>query len=182
MNKQRFQQVIDAMRSGGLDQILITEDRALGYLTGAKANAMERVGALLIKSNGEVHSFMNKLFRFPHIEGIIAHDYVDGEDPYQMIADELMPGKVGFDDKWETKHTISILKKRDDIVPEVGSWPVDAARAVKDAEEIRLLKHSSNVNDKAIEYGIQNISEEITEKELADKIEDFFNLDNKQNT
>ena len=175
MNKQRFEQVINAMKTGGLDQILITEDRALSYLTGSKANAMERVGALLIKSNGEVHSFMNKLFRFPHIEGIIAHDYVDGEDAYQMIADELMPGKVGFDDTWATKHTINILKKRDDIIPEVGSWPVNASRAVKDAEEIRLLKHSSNVNDQAIEYGIKNISEEITEKELADKIDAFFN-------
>lgn len=174
MNQTRFGQVVEAMKSEGLEQLLITEDRALGYLTGHKANPMERVGALLIKSDGEVHSFMNKLFRFPDIDGIISHPYVDGEDPYQLIADELAPGKIGIDDTWSSRHLISLLKKRSDITPELGSWAVDRSRSVKDAEEIKLLEAASKVNDQAIAFGINSVNDSISEKELADKIEGFF--------
>ena len=38
------------------------------------------------------------------------HYYADGENPYKLIADELVPGPVGFD-KTPSKHTISVKKK-----------------------------------------------------------------------
>ena len=38
-----------------------------------------------------------------------------------MIAAELHSGKVGFDKNWPSRHTISILEKREDIIPVLGS-------------------------------------------------------------
>ena len=58
---------------------------------------------------------MNNLFCFAPIDGMTMHYYADGENPYKLIADELVPGPVGFDKNWASKHTISVLKERDDI-------------------------------------------------------------------
>ena len=174
MKKQRLEQTISAMRDAGLSQIIVAEDRAISYLTGVRPNSMERVGALLIKDTGEVHSFMNELFRFPDMEDAVSHVYRDGDNPYKLIAEHLDPGVLGFDEKWETIHTISLLKERPDIIPELGSWPVNESRKYKDPEEQVLLEKASQINDMAIDYGICHIEENLSEKELADTIENFF--------
>lgn len=174
MKKQRLEQTISAMREVGLSQIIVAEDRAISYLTGFNPNSMERVGALLIKDTGEVHSFMNELFRFPEMNDVISHIYRDGDNPYKLIAEHLNPGKLGFDEKWETVHTISLLKERPDIIPELGSWPVNESRKYKDTEEQALLEKASQINDMAIDYGICHIDENVNEKDLADTIENFF--------
>lgn len=157
-----------------LQQILVADDRTLGYLTGHKANSMERVGAILIKNNGEIYSYMNELFRFPEIEGIVSRRYRDGEDVYQQIADDMSPGKTGFDDNWECRHVIEILKRKESLVPELGGFAVTAARCIKDEKEKDLLRKASQINDRAIAFGIESICEESTELELADSIEAFF--------
>lgn len=174
MNQQRFQRVIENMKTCGLSQILVTADPAILYLIGREVKPMERAGAILIKESGEVHAFMNNLFCFEPEEGMIMHYYADGENVYKMIADELEPGKVGFDDKWPSKHTISVLNERDDIIPVRGSDPIDMAKALKDEEEKDRLRHAASINDKAVEFGINHISPDIDELELADMIEAFF--------
>jgi Xaa-Pro aminopeptidase len=174
VNSPRIQQVIDSMKRRSLKQIIVSEDRALSYLTGHRANSMERVGVLLIKSSGEIHSFMNVLFRFPEISGATTHYYRDGEDPYSLIAECLDPGEVGFDDTWESKHTISLLMKRNDITPVLGSWPVNEARKIKDAEEQTLLRTAAAINDDAVSYGFSCFGADVTETELAGMIEEHF--------
>lgn len=111
MNKERFQRVVEEMKRLGLKQILVTDDPSILWLTGRIVNPMERCGAILIKDNGDVHAFMNNLFCFEPIEGMTMHYYADGENPYKLIADELVPGPVGFDKNWASKHTISVLKR-----------------------------------------------------------------------
>ena len=68
------------------------------------------------------------------------HYYADGENPYKLIADELVPGPVGFDKNWASKHTISVLKERDDITPEFGSEPIDICKSRKDEAEKDALR------------------------------------------
>lgn len=174
MNKQRFDRVLENMKACGLEQILVTADPSIYYLIGREIKPMERAGAILIKANGEVHGFMNNLFCFEPEEGMIMHYYADGENVYRMIADELKPGKIGFDDKWPSKHTISVLMERSDIIPVRGSDPVDMAKAEKDETERELLRHAASINDMAVEFGIKHICADRDELELADMIEEFF--------
>lgn len=174
MNQSRFQRVLENMKECDLQQILVTYDPAIYYLIGRMIKPMERAGAILIKDDGEVHGFMNDLFCFEPEEGMIMHYYKDGENVYKMIADELKPGKVGFDDKWPSKHTIGVLSERNDIIPVHGSAPIDLAKSLKDEDEKELLRNAGRVNDMAVEFGINNIKEGRTELELADMIEDFF--------
>jgi Xaa-Pro dipeptidase len=174
MNQKRIQRILENMKECGLGQILVADDPAIYYITGKVINPMERAGAILIKDDGSIHAFMNNLFCFEPQDGMTMHYYSDGENVYAMIARELSPGPVGFDDKWLTRHTISVLQEKDSLIPALGSGPVDLARCIKDEEEIRLLRKASLLNDQTVAHGIRNISSHRREQELSDMIQDFF--------
>lgn len=174
LNEARFQAVVANMKTCGFHQILVADDNAMLYLLGQKIHPFERAGALLIKDTGEIHAYMNHIFCFEPDEKMQMHYYSDGEDIYQMIADELDPGEVGFDKEWQAKHVIGILMKREDIRPVLGSEPIDLARSTKDGTERDHLRYAAQINDQAVAYGIGHVDAEITEKELADQIEKFF--------
>ena len=174
INKQRLERVIANMKECGLSQILVSDDPSIYYLTGRLINPFERAVALLIRDNGEVHAFMNELFCFEPVEGMKMHYYKDGQNVYAMIAAELAPGKVGFDKNWASKHTISVLQERRDLIPVIGSDPVDLAKSIKDEREKELLRAAGRVNDQAVAFGISQIAPGVTEKALSDSIEAFF--------
>lgn len=174
MRKNRIEKVIENMKQNNLKQIIVSEPESLDYLLGRSVMALERVGVLLIKDNGEVHMFANKILCFKGEEEMVLHEHNDGDNVYAQIASELSPGKVGFDKNLASGHTIGILKERDDIIPEVGSPMIDASRMTKDEEEAKALRAVGALNDKAVAFGIANISPEKTEKELSNMIEDFF--------
>lgn len=174
LHQERVDRVIQEMKREGLSQIIIADDPAVLWLTDRKVEPMERCGALLLKENGEIHAFMNRLFCFDPMEGMVMHYYSDGENPYQMIAAELSPGKVGFDKNWASKHTISVLMEREDLIPVLGSNPVDICKSIKDEAEKEALRHAAGINDRAVAYGIEHIHPDRDEKTLSDMIEQFF--------
>ena len=174
LNYGRLRTVAANMRRCGLSQILVSDDDSIFYLIGRRVKAQERCGVLLIREDEQVHAFMNELFCIPPVPGVIWHTYRDGEDVYGMIAAELHSGKVGFDKSWPSRHTISILEKREDIIPVLGSAPVDDARMRKDAKEQELLRDAGRINDLAIAYGLSHVDAAVTEAELAKQIDAFF--------
>lgn len=174
LNKLRLEKIIKNMKSVGLSQIIVSDDNAIFYLLGRFFHAYERVGVLLVKDTGEVHAFVNRVLSVEPIEGVTMHYHMDAENPYRQIADTLEPGKIGFDRKWMTQHTLLVLSERGDLEPVVGSEPVDTAKAEKDEVERELLRKASLANDRAIAYAISQIKEGITEIELSTKIRAFF--------
>lgn len=174
MKKNRIEKVVENMKAHGLKQVLISDEESLLYLLGRTILPLERVGVLLIKDNGEIHMFVNRILCFAGEDGMNLHEHGDGDDPYADIVAELQPGAVGFDKNWPSIHTIQILKKRSDLIPEIGSGVVDEARAEKDAEEASRLRTSGALDDEAVALGISGIAPGVTEKELSDRIEAFF--------
>ncbi len=174
INKERLNRVLNEMKKSGLKQILVSDDPSIFWLTGRIVNPMERCGAILIKDDGDIHAFMNNLFCFTPLDGVTMHYYADGENPYKLIADELIPGPVGFDKNWASKHTIYVLKERNDIIPEFGSEPIDICKSHKDESEREALRHAAKINDMAVEFGIKHISPELDELALSNMIEEFF--------
>lgn len=174
LQRKRLETVLANMARLGLPQIIVSDSYALRYLLEQDIEPMERCAALVIRDDGDVHAFMNKLFCFVPTEGVTLHEYGDGEDVYAMIAEALKPGKVGFDKEWPTRHTLGVLEKRSDLIPVLGSAPVDEARMYKDAAEKTLLRAAGVVNDRAVAYGIGSIGAQLTEAQLAKRIDDFF--------
>ena len=174
LQQNRLKAILDNMARMGLNQIIASDPYAVRYLLEQDMEPMERCAAVVIKSDGSVIAFMNRLFCFEPANGVTLCEYSDGEDVYGMIAASLLPGKVGFDKDWPTRHTLGVLAKRSDLIPVLGSPAIDGARMFKDKAEQALLRAAGAVNDRAIAYGIGSISASRTEKELADGIDRFF--------
>lgn len=174
LRRDRLQCVLQNMNRMGLRQLIVSDSGALQYLLGEHLDAMERCGVLLIRSDDQVHAFMNQLFCFPEIDGIQLHTYRDGQDVYAMIAGHLLSGEVGIDRSWPSGHLMALLARRADIQAVSGSDAVDGAMACKDQKEQELLLAAGAVNDKAMAFGIENIRPDRTEQELAQLIDDFF--------
>ncbi len=174
LKRKRIEKVIENMVRCGLSQIIVSDPVALRYLLGQDIEPMERCAALVIRDSGAIDAYMNKLFCFEPTEGVALHEYGDGEDVYRMIAEGLHPGRVGFDKEWPTRHTLGVLSKRPDLIPVLGSEPVDTARMYKDGAEAELLRAAGAVNDRAVAHGIANIRPDRSEAELAKLIDDFF--------
>lgn len=173
MNKSRLDRIVEKMKEKGLPQIIVADEQSFLYLLGVSIMPLERVCAFLIKDNGEMHIFANKILLFKPIDGIELHVHDDGDPVYEEIASYLTPGIVGFDRLWAGFHIIGILNARKDIQPVVATI-VDEVRAVKDTEEIEKLRFAGKLDDEAINYGISLLKEGLNEKEFSDKICDFF--------
>lgn len=174
LQRERLKAVTENMARQGLSQIIVSDPTALRYLLGQDIEPMERCAALVIRDDGTADAYMNRLFCFAPTEGVTLYEYSDGEDVYGMIAAGLCPGKVGFDKEWPTRHTLGVLGKRTDLIPVLGSQPVDDARMYKDAAERTLLRAAGAVNDRAVAFGIGSVRPGVTEAELAKSIDDFF--------
>ena len=92
MKKNRIDKIVQAMQDCHLDQIIVSDPESIYYLLERKVFPLERVGILLIKSNGEVHAFMNRILVFEPVSGVILHEHDDGDDVYAEIASYLRTG------------------------------------------------------------------------------------------
>ena len=168
MNVSRIARVIENMNACGLDQILISATPSVYYLTGRWIAPGERMLALYLNSNGDVKLFANRLFAQAPEPGMELVEFDDTEDSVATLASRVKPGKLGVDKLWPSHFTIRLMEARPDLIPAVGSEPVDDARMCKDAEEIARMRESSHMNDEALRRTIGDLREGMTELELQD--------------
>ena len=168
MDKQRISRVIGLMQQMHLSQTLISSPASVFYLTGKWIYPGERMLAVLLKDNGEIKLFANRLFALNGTIDIPLVEYDDTEDCVALLADTLSSGYVGIDKDWPSRFTIRLIEKRSDIKPIIGSPCVDGARLCKDYNEIDLMRASSLKNDEAIQKTISQLRIGMTEKEAAE--------------
>jgi len=70
MKQRRLTTVIENMDRAGLSQILVSDPSSIFYLTGVYVDPGERFFALLVKSDGEVTLFNNRLFPLEEQAGL----------------------------------------------------------------------------------------------------------------
>lgn len=174
LRQDRVNAVLENMTLCGLQQVIVSDPGAMQYLLEQQVDAMERCGVLLLRQDGQLHAFMNRLFCFAPVAGVTLHQYRDGQDVYAMLAEALLPGAVGIDRTWPSGHALALAARRGDIRLVPGSEPVDMAMARKEPREQQLLLAAGAVNDRAIEYGIRHIDPAYSEVQLAQLIDDFF--------
>ena len=174
MDQTRLARVAANMAAQGLEQIVVTATASVYYLTGIYVEPMERMLALLIRDDGSCTLYANELFAIPPQPGLPMKLHTDSDDPAAILAADLKPGKLGVDKSWPSKFLIGILSRRSDIVPVLGSAPVDDARMCKDAAEIDAMRRASRINDQVMAAAIQAIHAGATENELAGLVEKRF--------
>ena len=133
--EKRLLRVREGMKKRKLAQLLVSDPPALAWLTGEDFDPGERLAVLVIDIEGGVRWVRNGLFP------------VNWEEDIPVLAFLLE------------------LMARAPRAYVNGSPAVDEARAVKDEEEIRLMRAASRVNDRCMACLIGWLREGVTEKE-----------------
>ena len=128
MKTERIARVVARMQEEGLSQILVTAPNSVYYLTGMYVEPGERMLALLVRDDGTVTLFANRLFALTDASTVPLVEFDDTEDSVAVLAACLKPGAVGIDKFWPSQFTIRLMAARRDIVPVLGSRPVDLCR------------------------------------------------------
>lgn len=173
MYKERIKKVTENMRAMGLSQIIVTSSAPVYYLTGQWVDPHERMLALYLDDTGKGVLFGNLLFNLNQ-KVFEQKIHTDNDDPVLDISKILKPGTIGIDKFWSAKFLISLIEKRPDVKPVIGSAPVDMARLYKDEHETEALIHASKVNDEVIKFAVSQLREGITEAELMMSINREF--------
>ncbi len=169
MNEKRLARVIENMEKAGLSCILVSAPHSVYYLTGFFIHPGERMLALMVKKSGEVRLFANRLFALTQQENLPLTEFDDTEDCVRILAAFLPTGKIGVDKLWPSEFTIRLIEARGDIVPVLGSGPVDDARMIKDAQEIVQMRKSSRKNDAAMTRLIPTLRAGETELDVCER-------------
>ena len=166
MKMNRLERVIKGMQAMGLEQIIVSEPASVYYLTGLWVHPGERMLALYVTEKGAV-LYANRLFALSGSADLPLVEYDDTDDCVAVLAENILPGKLGIDKFWPSQFTIRLMEARGDVKCVLGSKCVDDARMLKDAEELDLMRISSLKNDEAISRAIAAIRAGMTERELA---------------
>jgi Xaa-Pro aminopeptidase len=174
-HKEKAEKVIEAMRGGGADALLLFPGTDIGYYTGFSIGMSERLAAALIPFEGEPVIIVNELERELRGQKTWIGEvdvWLEHEDPIELLAENMerlgLGGAVigiAEDAPWGW---VNRLKNR---VPNVHF--VDATeflsheRMVKTPQELDWMRMACAITDKALEEAFERIHTGITEKELA---------------
>ena len=166
MNTNRIQKVIENMRAHGLRQILVTGTANVYYLTGVWCEPFERMLALHLKDDGSMKLYANRMFALEGQTDVPMAVYEDTDDCIAVLAPDMLPGKLGIDKTWHSHFTIRLMQARPDIVPALGSAPLDEARLCKDDQELELMRVSSRMNVEVCGRIARALKEGVSEKAI----------------
>ena len=197
----RIERVLNNMAAAGLTRMIVSDPKSIWYLTGVAVEPYERLFALLLRRDGKHVFFLNRLFNVKGT-GLDEVWYSDTDDVIGMIAERIVAGSdqlsetgagdqdrsgagenaagdkagvlLGIDKEWPARFLLPLLERLPGVRPVLASDCVDRCRAVKDAEEIALMREASRINDEVITAAAGFVREGMTEREVADFIDAGF--------
>ncbi|MBR3349678.1 MAG: aminopeptidase P family protein [Solobacterium sp.] len=172
LKKERMERILAIAKQ---DQLLISDPCALFYLLGTWFYPGERFLGLIIAKGQKPVLVINALFHYeddPQIETVY---YSDGDDVTALLGRYVDSSQaLGVDKILPARFLIPMIEQKTASAFELGSLAVDLTRAIKDEEEIALMRRSSKINDQAMEQFKTLIHEGVTEKEAASQIMDIY--------
>lgn len=170
----RIERVLKKMEQKGLTQLIVSDPLSIRFLTGISVNPGERLYALILRASGKHTMLLNYLY-FVKDTGFDEVWFSDMEDQIAIIADQVNPSeKLGIDKTWPSRFLIPLQEKLPQLKTVWGSDCVDEVRAEKNEEEIAIMKRASEINDAVMEKVADYIKEGMTEKQVADFIDNEF--------
>ena len=175
MKQNRVNAVLEHMKKRGLEQILITDEPSIFYLTGTWVEAEERFLALYLNTNGNHRFFVNRMFSVPDHLGVELIRFTD-TDPYLDLLDDMIQKDkpLGVDKDMRLRYFLPLLQKGSAISYGDASACVDEARAVKDEEEIRAMREASRINDLAMGEFKKLLKEGVTERQVSNRMKEIY--------
>ncbi|CAA0136788.1 putative dipeptidase PepE [Mycolicibacterium vanbaalenii] len=144
-----------AAAAAGLTGLVITPGYDLRYLVGSRAQTFERLTALVLPASGDPTIVVPRLelaslqeSAVPEL-GVTVRDWVDGEDPYSLVAQALGGGpvSVAVTDAMPALHLLPLADVLG-VVPVLATEVLRTMRMVKDPAEVDALRKAGAAIDR----------------------------------
>jgi len=151
---RRLKAAAAAADTAGVAGLVVTPGYDLRYLLGSRAQTFERLTALVIPAGGAPVMVVPRLELAALREsaaadlGLAVQDWVDGENPYDMVADALGGhARAAVTDSMPALHLLP-LAERLGAVPVLGTAIMASLRMHKDLAEIEALRTAGAAIDR----------------------------------
>ncbi|WP_159235230.1 M24 family metallopeptidase [Mycolicibacterium vanbaalenii] len=152
---RRMADAARAAAAAGLTGLVITPGYDLRYLVGSRAQTFERLTALVLPASGDPTIVVPRLelaslqeSAVPEL-GVTVRDWVDGEDPYSLVAQALGGGpvSVAVTDAMPALHLLPLADVLG-VVPVLATEVLRTMRMVKDPAEVDALRKAGAAIDR----------------------------------
>ena len=160
----------------GLDALIVTPSAELRYLSGYDPMPLERFTGLVIRPRRD------PVLVVPRLERPLAEDaglgrvaeirhWDETEDPYEVIRGIVGDAeRVGCSERMWALHLLRLQRTMADARFVSASPALAPLRAVKDAQELGLLKRAARYADEVFARVLQTRLETCTERTIADRL------------
>lgn len=175
MSELKIDKLKNALK-GVADYAIVNVGPNFFYLTGVWPLAsMERPFFLVVPAHENPFIIAPELYT-PDVEKIEVEKiiYKDGEDPFSILSKRLKKGTVLIDDSMSASHALRIQMNLDGYSFDLLSSVMSRLRAIKDDDEVELIKKATSIVDRAYKKVINEIYSGVTESELAQILNEYM--------
>ncbi|HET7073139.1 MAG TPA: Xaa-Pro peptidase family protein [Mycobacterium sp.] len=152
---RRLASAATATADAGLAGLVITPGYDLRYLVGSRAQTFERLTALVLPASGEPTVVLPRLELASLKEsavaelGLAVRDWVDGDDPYQLVSAALGggPAATAVTDSMPALHLLPLAGALG-VLPTLATEVLRGLRMVKEEPEIDALAKAGAAIDR----------------------------------
>ena len=175
-NRQRANELMEDLKKGGFDALLLFPGQNIGYYTGFNIGLSERPAVALIPIKGKPIFIVNQLeeeLRGQKPWFAEKAIWLEHEDPIQLIAETIKKqglgsAKIGIPEEapwgWVNKLQATLPDAR--LVD--ASEQIGYTRMVKTPQELDWVRMACHIADKALETGFSMLHTGMTEAELSE--------------
>ncbi len=153
--RARLDRARSAAAAADTDALLIAPGSDLRYLIGQAGGSFERLTTLVVPADGTPALVVPKLEAPGYADvptgelGVELLTWVDGDDPYQLVADRLgKPGRVAVSDFTPALHVLALRAALREAEQTLAGPVVRELRMRKDAAEIASLRDAGAAIDR----------------------------------
>ena len=156
---QRLRLAARGAASAGLAGLVITPGYDLRYLVGSRAQTFERLTALVLPADVSTPTVVVPRLELAALResavpelGATVQDWVDGENPYALVADALRgtgsePVRVAVTDSMTALHLLPLAEILG-AVPVLATEVLRRLRMIKDPAEVDALRKAGAAIDR----------------------------------
>lgn len=179
MNRNRLNKLKESMQKNGLNQLIISDEWSIYYLTDTKFSTGHRFIGLLVSLDKNEQLYLHEMFPTNGLEKEIdIVKWKDTDDYLKMLATQLDSTKsIGVDKYLEARYLLPLQALTNSSNFVLGSYVIDHLRGIKDSEEIKLMENASRINDQAmmqLQAYIHNTQGSITEEMVRAQLEKIY--------
>jgi Xaa-Pro aminopeptidase len=144
-----------ATAEAGLAGLVISPGYDLRYLIGSRADTFERLTALVLPAAGDPTVVVPRLelasFRGAFLSelGVVVRDWVDGDNPYELVRDALGggPAATAVTDSMPALHVLPLAGVLG-VLPVLATDVLRGLRMVKEECEVDALRNAGSAIDR----------------------------------